>query len=157
MENGGDFCGSADLWFVVDAVSHPQVQAAWNQCNALTVRERATNSLPRLGGKIRLVHICDALFNDRDVLQDYVGLGSGHVEVARQIEILKGMMYHGYAMFEWPKLWLETLPTAANTLPEVATFLRERIDAKQTVLTAYKGDKRAPRLPPMSPASTPSA
>lgn len=158
LENGGDFCGSADLWFVVDAVAHPRVQAAWNQCNALTVRERATTSLPRLGHKIRLVHACDALFDDDAVLQNYVALGSGHAEVSRQIEILKGMMYRGYVIFEWPKLWVESLPKADAVLPGVATFLRERVDAKQPVLTAYKGDKKAPRLTPISsPASMPGA
>ena len=158
LENGGDFCGSADLWFVIDAVAHPNVQAAWNQCNALTLRERATNSIPRLGKKIRLVHVCDAVFNDDGVLQDYVSLGSGDAEVARQIEILRGIMFTGYAMFEWPKLWVATIPPAGDVLPAVATFLREQIEAQQSVLTAYKGDKKAPRLTPRSaPAGTASA
>ncbi len=154
LENGGDYCGSADLWFVIDAVAHPHVQAAWNQCNALTIRERATNSLPRLGMKMQLVHICDGMFDDRGVLQNYVELGSGTAEVDRQIEILRGMAYSGYIVFEWPKLWVETLPDAADVLPTVAAYLRERVEASQAVLTAYKGDKRAPRLARLSPSST---
>lgn len=146
VENAGDFPGSADLWLVVDGVEHPLVRAAWNQCNAMSLLERATNSIPRLGSKLGLVHVCDATFDDSGVLQEYTSLGAGDTEVARQIEILKGLVYSGYLVFEWPKLWINSLPAAADALPEAAAFLRERVDAKQAVLTAYKGDKNAPRL-----------
>ena len=49
-------------------------------------------------------------------------------------------------MFEWPKLWVDSLPAPESVLPEVAKFLRETIDAKQPILSAYKGDKNAPKL-----------
>lgn len=146
IENGGDFPGSADLWFVVDGVGHPMVRSAWNQCNALCTRERATTSIPRLAAKLGLVHVCDATFDDFDVLQEYTALGDGHTEVERQIDILKGLVYAGYVVFEWPKLWVNTLPTATEVLPQVSAYLRERVEAKQPVLTAYKSDKNAPRL-----------
>jgi len=153
IENGGDFPGSADLWFVLDGVGHPLVKAAWNQCNALSERERATTSLPRLGGKLGLVHICDATFDNLGVIQDYTPLGAGHAEVARQIEILKGLIYTGYLVFEWPKLWSDNLPSAEATLPAVAEFLKTHLEAKQPVLTAYKGDKNAPRLAALGTSS----
>lgn len=152
IENGGDFVSSSDLWFLVDAVSHPAIQACWNQCHAMSLSERATNSIPRLGRKIGLIHVCDADFDEQGVLLDYQSLGQGHTEIARQIDLLKGMMYDGYLMFEWPKLWMESLPEAEAVLPHVASWLRERIDYKQKVLTAYKNDKNAPRLSPLSDA-----
>jgi len=146
LENGGDFPGSADLWFVVDGVGHPMVRSAWNQCNALSSGERATTSIPRLAAKLALVHVCDATFDEFGVLQEYTALGEGHSEVERQIDILKGLVYSGYVVFEWPKLWVNSLPSAADVLPGAAAYLRERVEAKQPVLSAYKGDKNAPRL-----------
>jgi len=146
VENGGDFPSSRDLWFVIDSVSHPMVQACWNQCNALAARERATNSLPRLGTKIGLVHVCDAEFDADGVLLDYCPLGQGGAQVSRQIEILRGLLYEGYLVFEWPKRWVPSLAGAETILPQVATYLRECVDEKQAVLSAYKNDKKVPRL-----------
>lgn len=146
IENGGDFPISDALWFVIDAVDHPRVRCCWNQCHAMTVGERATKSLPRLGHKIGMVHICDAIFDPQGILTDYALPGEGDTEIARQIELLKGMIYDRYLMLEWPKLWVASLASADVALPAAAKFLRERIDEKQAVLTAYKNDKNAPRL-----------
>jgi len=146
VENGGDFLGSQDLWFLVDAVAHPAVRCCWNQCHAKAVGERPTNSIPRLGHRIGLVHVCDAKFDAQGVLLEYKGLGQGDAEVSTQIDLLKGVAYDRYLIFEWPKLWMESLPEPEAVLPESAKFLRERINAKQPVLSAYKGDKNAPRI-----------
>jgi len=154
VENGGDYPGSDDLWFLVDAAGHPAIACCWNQCNGRLTRERPTNSLPRLGRKIGFVHICDATFDDQNVLLDYKPLGEGDLEVARQVEILRGLAYNGYLVFEWPKMWIDSLPEPEAVLPSVAAFLKGRIEAKQDVLSAYKGDKKAPKLAPL-PADAP--
>lgn len=145
VENGGDFQGSADMWFLVDAVAHPAVRCCWNQCTAMTIRERATNSIPRLGQRIGMMHMCDARFSEIGYLEEFTPLGEGHAEIARQVELLRGMAYGGYLMFEWPKLWMESLPPAEQILPQVAEFLRARLADKQAILSAYKGDKNAPK------------
>jgi len=146
VENGGDFSSSQELWFLIDAVDHPAVQCCWNQCQAMAVRERPTKSIPCLGSKIGLVHLCDAEFDERGTLLEYKRLGEGNVGVARQIELLKGIVYDRYLVFEWPKTRVESLPAPEDVLGEVAKFLRERIDEKQSVLSAYKGDKRPPKM-----------
>jgi sugar phosphate isomerase/epimerase len=145
VENGGDFPGSADIWFLLDAVSHPNVRCCWNQCHAMTIRERCTTSLPRLGGKIGLVHLCDADFDEQGVLLEYKPLGQGGAQCAKQIELLKGLVYSGYLIFEWPKLWMESLPGPEAVLPNAAKFLQTQLEAKQPILSAYKGDKNAPK------------
>jgi sugar phosphate isomerase/epimerase len=146
VENGGDFPGSEALWFLMDAVGHPAVRCCWNQCHAMTLRERPTISIPRLSGRIGMVHLCDAEFDDQGVMLDYKLPGEGNVEVARQIALLKGIVYDGYLMFEWPKMWVESLPSPESVLAGVATFLRGRIEEKQAVLSAYKSDKNAPKM-----------
>ena len=146
VENGGDFPGSEGLWFVADAADHPALRVCWNQSHALAIRERCSTSIPRLGNRISLVHACDAAFDERGLLVEYKLPGEGETEIAKQIELLKGLVYDGYVVFEWPKLWVESLPDADTVLPGVARFLRECVDAKQAVLTAYKSDKNKPRM-----------
>ncbi len=153
VENSGDYPSSQDLWFLIDAVGHPAVRACWNQCYAMTGGERATRSIPRLGSKTGLVHICDAAFDEHGVLDEYRPLGQGDVEVARQIELLKGLLYDGYLIFEWPKLWINSLPAPEAVLPAAAKFLRDCVDARQSILSAYKGDKNAPRMATRSTVS----
>jgi fatty-acyl-CoA synthase len=146
VENGGAFPGSQELWFLVDAVGHPVVQCCWNQCNAMKIREQATVSIPRLANKIGLVHLCDADYDDRGVLLGHKPLGEGNVGIARQIELLKGTMYDGYLMFDRPKALVGSLPGPETVLQDAVKYLRERVEAKQPVLSAYKGDKYAPKM-----------
>jgi len=138
-------------------VNHAHVRCCWNQCSAMVARERATTSVPRLGRKIGLVHVCDAQFDEEGVPGQYIAPGKGSVEVARQIELLKGVGYDGYLVFEWPALWVDSLAGPDAVLPEVAKFLRACLDAKQQPLTAYKGDKHAPKFTRVPPAVSGSA
>lgn len=152
VENSGDFSGSADLWYIADAVNHPALRVCWNQVHAMTGLERPTVSIPRLGSKIAMVHVGDADYSDSGVLEAYKAPGSGMIDVARQIELLKGVVYRGYLMFEWPKAWVPSLPEPESVLPETAKVLRACVNAKQDVLSAYKGDKNAARFKTPGPA-----
>lgn len=154
LGNGGDFVRSADLWFLVDAVDHPNVRCCWNQCYAWTVGERATQSIPLLGRKLGLIHLCDGRFDERGVLLGYEPLGEGDTEITRQIELLKGIAYDHYLLFEWPRLWVDSLAPWETILPAGAAFMRKAVDAKQAILTAYKADKNAPRM--VSPVRRPA-
>ena len=148
VENSGDFPASEDLWFLIDAAGHPAVQCCWNQCAAMTVRERPTVSIPRLVSRIGLVHVCDAVFSDQGLLRDYKPLGQGNVEIDRQIELLKGLLFDGYLVVDWPKASVDTLPEPQPALAKAAEFLREGLAAERAVLSAYKGDKRPIKMAP---------
>ncbi len=156
VENGGDFPDSESMWFLADTATHPAVKICWNQATALTALERPTNSIPRLGSQLGMVRVCDAKTDDRGVLTAYCPPGEGDAEVTRQLSLLRGMAYEGYLMFEWPKLFVESLAAPDVILPKVSAFLRERLDYKQPILSAYKGDKNAPKLarPPTADAKT---
>lgn len=146
VENDGDFPGSDSMWFLTDAAGHPAVLCCWNQCHAKAIGERPTLSIPRLSRKIGVLHVCDASFDEHGVLLDYKPLGEGDAEIARQIELLKGLLYDRYIVFDWPKTEVESLPPPESILPSAAEFLRGRIEEQQPVLTAYKGDKNAPKM-----------
>jgi len=146
VENGGDFVRSEQLWFLVDTAGHPAIQACWNQCQAMTGAQRATRALPQLGSRLGMVHLCDAAFDENFVLVEYKPLGEGDTEVARQIDLLKGLVFEGYLIVHWPDSRVDSLPDPGTALSDAATFARACIGAQQTVLTAYKGDKKAPKL-----------
>ncbi len=146
VENGGDYRDSWSMWQVCDTVDHPAVKICWNQVSAMGVLEPATVSIPRLGTKMGIVHIGDARFDERGVLLEHTPLGEGDVGVGREIDILKGIGYGGYLMYEWPKLWVDGLAGPEAALPKAAEFLKAALAAKQPILSAYKGDKNAPKF-----------
>ncbi len=157
IENGGDFCGSADLWYVCDIASHPAVRVCWNPCAALGVGERPTISIPRLGTKIGLFHVCDGSFDADGLMKGFRIPGTGDVELERAIELLRGVVYQDYLMFEWPAAGGRALAPPDEVLPQAYSFLRSCVDRKQPVLTAYKGDKKPTKLasPPTRPSTRP--
>lgn len=154
VENGGDFPGSADLWFLIDAVEHPSVKACWNPCYAMSLGEHPTTSIPRLGQRLSLVHVSDGDFDPHGVMLAYRTPGDGQCESARMLELLKGIAFSGPLVFEWPKFWVPTLPEPETVLPNVAKFLTECVNAKQAILSAYKGDKNAPKFAKREPAAS---
>lgn len=144
IENSGDFTDSVAMWYLVDAANSPAVRCCWNPMNARLRGERPTTSIPRLGARIGLVHVTDAKF-EGNAFDGYVLPGQGNVEVPRLIQLLKGIAYRGHLVFEWPKLWNPTLADADRALPAAAKYLQGLIDEKPVPMTAYKGDKYAPR------------
>jgi sugar phosphate isomerase/epimerase len=150
IQNAGDFSGSADLWYLADAVSHPAICVCWDPCAAMTVPERPTTSIPRLGMKIGLVHICDAEFDAHGfMVGGYRVPGEGNVELSRAIELLRGVFYQDYLIFEWPRLWQKDLARPDDVLPKVRAYLSAQVEARQPILTAYKGDKNPPKYKPL--------
>jgi sugar phosphate isomerase/epimerase len=96
-----------------------------------------------------MVHVCDGVFDTRGGMERYALPGEGTVEISRMIELLRGVVFQGFLMFEWPKLWVPELAGPDEALPKVASWLRERVDEKQVILTAYKGDKKPSRFEPL--------
>ncbi|MFQ5491005.1 MAG: sugar phosphate isomerase/epimerase family protein [Phycisphaerae bacterium] len=145
VENGGDFCGSTDLWFIVDAAAHPNVAACWNPLNGRFDGEAPTRSVPRLGSKLKMFRLADGDFDPQGRFLGYQMPGSGDVDLKRGLELLKGVCFQGWLMFEWPKM-IATLPEPEAALPKVLEFAHNVLTATDTVLSAYKGDKNAPNF-----------
>lgn len=145
IENSGDFCGSEDLWFLADAAESPAVQACWNTLAGRAVRERPTTSITRLGRLTALVHVCDGKFDEAGRFDGHVLPGQGDCELPRMFELLKGTGYDGWLVFDWPKLWNAGLADAEKSLPAAAKYFKELFALKPVVLSAYKGDKNAPK------------
>lgn len=153
IENSGDFCGSRDIWYLLNVVNHPAIKTCWNPLNAASIGERPTISIPRLGTRIGMVHLCDATFDEGGAVDQYVKPGEGSVELYSTIRFLVGLGYTGYVVFDWPKMWVPELADAESVLPAAHAFIKGAIEEEQVVLSAYKGDKNAPTFasPPAGP------
>ncbi len=145
IENGGDFADSAAMWYVCDAVDSPVVKCCWSPFAARIRRERPTTSIPRLGARIGLVQLSDGKFGVNGSMEGYAPPGQGEIEIPRLIQLLKGIGFGGYLVVHWPKLWVPSLADADAVLPAAAQYIRPLIDETPIVLTAYKGDKNAPK------------
>lgn len=147
VENSGDLASSKDLWFLLDAVSHPGLQVCWNPINGLSVQDRSSVAIPRLGIRAAMVHVGDARF-DGGILQSYEQLGRGNVDLERMLELLQGVGFDGYLMVEWPKLWNDELAGPEVFLPAAVQFLQGLRGIERKPLSAYKGDKNKPSFAP---------
>ncbi|MBN2561605.1 MAG: sugar phosphate isomerase/epimerase [Phycisphaerae bacterium] len=145
IENAGDFVDSPSVWYLLDAADSPAVRCCWNPLVAAVNGERPTRSIPRLGARIGLVRICDGRFGDDGVIERYVPPGEGDVEIRATVQFLRGIAYRGYLVFDWPKLSNSLLAEPRQVFPAAAKYLRQLLDEKPILLTAYKGDKFKPR------------
>ena len=144
VSNTPEMPDSRSLWFVVDGVAHPALQAAWNPVLGLAARETTSISIPRLAGCLRTVQVADAVFGPDGQFQNYCPIGQGGVDYPLTIDWLKGTLFDGYLMLDWPKATAPTLPEPQEALPPARQLLVDRIKHTAPVLTAYKGDKHAP-------------
>jgi sugar phosphate isomerase/epimerase len=156
LENHGDFSGSRDIWFILDAVNHPAVRCCWHPCHAKAAGERPGTSLPRLGRMIALTHLVDGRFNEQGALETYALPGEGNLDVERFLDLLRGLAYQGHVIFDWPKLWVPSLAEPEKAFPAAISKLKAMLEALEGAkeLTAYKGDKNVPQFapPPRRPA-----
>jgi sugar phosphate isomerase/epimerase len=143
IENSGELASSKDLWFLLDSVAHPALQSCWNPVNGLSVSDRSSIAIPRLGIRSAMIHLADARF-EQGILDSYTAIGEGDVDVERLLELVQGLGFAGYLMAEWPKLWQADLGEPEVLLPAAAAYLRSRIELERKPLTAYKGDKQKP-------------
>lgn len=145
VENAGDFLGSDDLWYVLDAVSHPAILGSHNPLRARLRGERPTTSVPRLSRRLAVFRMADGAFDEGGHFLNHELPGRGSCELDRAIDLLKGVCFAGWLMFEWPKARAE-LAEPAEALPQALAFVRERLAHTPDRLSAYAKDKNAPNF-----------
>jgi len=150
--NSAGLPSSRSVWFVVDGVSHPGLRAAWNPVIGRSCGETSTLALPRLGARIRQVQAGDAAYDRDDRFAGYRPIGDGVIDNLRTIDLLKGLLFDGYVMLDWPQNRAEGMPAPEDALPAALSFLVERVKHVEPELTAYKKDKYAPNLSAARPA-----
>ncbi len=150
LENGGDFNSTRDLWFLIDIVNHPSVRCCWNAGNSRLAGERPTITVPRIGRMIELVHMVDLRVAPDGRVEGYALPGEGGLDVERALDLLRGVLYGGYVVFSWPKSRVAALAPPEEALPAALASMKAMLERLANVkeLSAYKGDKNAPRYGP---------
>ncbi len=144
VTNTAELPSSRSIWFVTDGVSHPCLQAAWDPMLGLSARESNTVAIPRLGIRTKMVIASDAVFEEDGRFRNLCPVGQGNVDFAHAIDLLKGVMFNGYLMLDWPEAYAKNVGDPQSELAAALELLRSRIKHSDPELSAYKKDKNAP-------------
>lgn len=151
IENAGVFAGSRELWYLCDAGGVPALRVCWNPLSSAIVRESPTLAVPRLAAVLAFVRLTDAVLDPRGEIERYVAVGRGTVATPKLIELLRGIAYAGWLCIHWPRDSETDAASADELFLSSAAYLRAELDKPVVELSAYKGDKNAPRFATQTP------
>jgi len=149
LDNTGAVAASRDMWLVLDATAHPGVQVCWSPLRARAAGDTPSLAIPRLGRRIAMAAWTDARLSPVTLTPEACALpGEGHLELDYCHALLAGIGGPSLLIFEWPKLSTPSLSDPDQALPTAAGRMRAMIERFENTpeLSAYKGDKNAPRL-----------
>jgi sugar phosphate isomerase/epimerase len=146
VENEGDLATSRDLWYLVDAAGHPAVRCHWNPCRALAAGDEHSLAVPRIGRMTSVVTLADAVFAAKSTPADYVPLGQGQADLARFLVLMHGIGCDADLIVGSVANPPKVDPT--QVLPAALSWVKDQLTriAQTPELSAYKGDKNAPRF-----------
>ena len=140
FENAGSFNHAKEWWWLLNILDHPMVGMCWNVANAAAAGEPPTVSVPTLHSRIRLAKVKDINVGEGT---GFVPLGDGTVGIELFVKRLLGVGFDGFVTVEWDRLWLPTLESPEEYLPDAYQRLRGWIDAIDEL--AEKGRQAAER------------
>ena len=146
LENAGAFASTQDAWFLRDAADLPTLRLCLNLVNAYEAGDPPSVAIPRLAATTSVVHLGDGEVGSNGRIKRFTTLGQGMLDIPYALELLKGLAYDGWLCVHWPNAARKQLPPADELLPAAAQYLRAELDKPPVELTAYKGDKNAPRF-----------
>lgn len=151
IENAGVFAGSRELWYLCDAGGTAALRVCWNPLTSAIVRESPTLAVPRLAASLAFVRLTDAVLGPHGEIERYVAIGRGAVATPKLIQLLRGIAYSGWLCVHWPRDPQTDAASADELFSSSAAYLRAELDKPVVELSAYKGDKNAPRFVTQAP------
>lgn len=155
---GGAIRDNKMLWNLHDGLSSRAIGLWLDPLQARLFGEPASISIKRLARGLRWVSLCDGAIDESNDSVKHTVAGQGDADVALSINLLRGLAYDGTIAVDYP--------AAASGLADRDALPKQSLDfikgefARVPVqLTAYKGDKNAPkfRLPIGEPAAPKTA
>lgn len=143
IENSGNLAASRDLWYLLDAVGHPAVRGCWSPCHAQAAGDLAGLYVPRIGRSIAVTHMVDAVFTTDAQIKQFALVGQGQADLARFLVLMSGIGSDTHLIVNWPASASPPQDLLSTSLAWIKAQLTQ-ITATPD-LTAYKGDKNAPR------------
>lgn len=144
VENDGTLAGSRDLWFIVDAVGHPAVRACWNPANAIAAGDNHGLAVPRIGRMAAMARLCDGTLDSTGRIVEPAAIGQGQLQLDRFLVLMRGLGSEADLIVDMPA---GAKTDAAEMLSASIEWIKQQREALAATpdLTAYKGDKNAPR------------
>ncbi len=146
FENGGLLGSSADAWFISDAVGPPLARVSLDVLAALEAGDTPSIAVPRLSRSLVLVRLADFAFDGESRPQPILERAGARLDIPLLIDLLKGIAFQGWLYVAWPRAADGRQPAYEEALPAIAALLTAERERKTVELSAYKGDRTAPRF-----------
>lgn len=155
LETSGVVARSDAAWYACDAAASPFVRICLNPVELRRAGDNLSVGFKRLGGFLELVRMIDGRFEPSGFRS--TAFGEGEMQLSYQLELLKGMAYRGWLCIggntgaagsspDSAGAAAQDVPTAEAFITTAAAWLRMELEKPVVELTAYKGDKNAPRF-----------
>jgi sugar phosphate isomerase/epimerase len=141
VETTGILARSENAWFVRDAADSDSVRICLNPAAARLAGDAPSVALKRLAGTLAVVRVAATEPGD----QPSAARGG---DLPLLIELLKGVVYCGWITLGAAVPGRSAGAQADAFVAEFAAGIREVLERPPVELTAYKGDKNAPRFRP---------
>lgn len=145
LDNRGTGLTSRELWHLRDAVNSARVRYAFSPHDGQARHDPPSVSIKRLAGALDLVWLSAVDANRAVAVADAAAAGG---EVEHTVELLRGLAFEGWLCISGPDS--TGAASAAAVLSEAVRSLRALLARPTVVLSAYKGDRHAPRYRPRS-------
>ncbi len=125
LETHDDWTDSAVFARLMRAVNHPRVRVLWDLHHPFRFNAEAPEvTYANLAPYTVSIHVKDSI-STADGGYQYVLLGTGDVPIKRMLDLLVNGGYDGYAILEWEKRWIPTLPEPEIVFPQYVAKMRE--------------------------------
>lgn len=129
LETHDDWTDSSVFARLMREVDHPQVRVLWDLHHPYrTTGESAKETYKNLAPYTISIHVKDSIPVEDDGSghdHQYVLLGEGDVPLQEMLDLLVAGGYDGYAILEWEKRWIPSLPEPEVAFPQYVEKMRE--------------------------------
>jgi len=125
LETHDDWTDSVVFGRLMREVDHPRVRVLWDLHHPYrTNGEAAATTYGNIGAFTASTHVKDSVPTE-DGGHQYVFLGEGDVPLQEMLGLLVDGGYGGYAILEWEKRWIPSLPEPEEAFPQYVAKMRE--------------------------------
>jgi len=125
LETHDDWTNSAVFGRLMCEVDHPRVRVLWDLHHPYrTNGEAPADTYRNIGAYTASIHVKDSV-PTADGGHQYVFVGEGDVPLQEMLALLVRGGYDGYAILEWEKRWIPSLPEPEAAFPQYVRKMRE--------------------------------
>lgn len=143
VQNGIPVPSSRDLWNLRESVRAPNLAFAWNCATGIQAGEHPSVALPRLASALRIVELSD--YSNGQDFSKFPPFTAPESTIPKTIELVRGLGFAGYLVISAPRSPISD-DALFNYAVAAGEFVRAAWKRPPIPLSAYKGDKHAPRF-----------